>query len=386
MPRFLRPWPAERRDSVAVMDEDVASAPEWAAEYLVDAPLAAGLIGAQFPSLRGAQVEALATGWDNTVFLVGRHWVFRFPRRAVAVPGLSREIAVLPRLAPRLPLPVPVPEFAGAPSGGYPWPFWGARLLPGHELAESQLPDAAREAAAAGVGSFLRALHSPALAAAFGPGLQVDPLRRGDVGLRAACARERLDRLVRRRIWVPGGAAERLLAGAERLSQAGPGNIAPPGSGPPGGGPPGGGPPGGGPSGGGPSGGGPSGGGPPGGGRPGSAAKTAASVGSPVVSHGDLHVRHLLVNDDGRPTGVIDFGDLCLADPGVDLSLAYGGFAGRARAALLAAYGPVSPAQQMLARVLAVFLCAALADYAAAQARPRLLREALAGLSRATAG
>ena len=107
---------------------------------------------------------------------------------------------------------------------------------------------------------------------------------------------------------------------------------------------------------------------------------------SPVVVHGDLHVRHLLVDDDGQAAGVIDFGDLCLADPAVDLSLAYGGFAGPARAALFAAYGPVSSEQEIRARVLAMFLCAALAEYAASQARPQLLREALTGLGRSTAG
>jgi hypothetical protein len=59
---------------------------------------------------------------------------------------------------------------------------------------------------------------------------------------------------------------------------------------------------------------------------------------------------------------------------------------GPARAALLARYGPVSPEREIRARVLALFLCAALAVYAAADGCPRLLREALAGLVRATAG
>ncbi|HUK72648.1 MAG TPA: phosphotransferase [Streptosporangiaceae bacterium] len=320
-----------------MMDEDAAvGEPEWAAEYPVGRTQAAELIGAQFPSLRGAQVEPLASGWDNTIFLVAGHWVFRFPRRAVAVPGLRREIAVLPRLAPWLPLPVPVPEFAGAPSAGYPWPFWGARLLPGHELAESHLPDAARKPAAAGVGRFLRALHDPGVAAAVGPSLQVDPLRRGDACLRAGLARERLDALARRGIWAHRGPADRLLTEAEQLTGSGFGSGEPP-------------------------------------------------AVSPVVVHGDLHVRHLLVGDDGQAAGVIDFGDLCLADPAVDLSLAFGGFAGPARAALLAVYGQVSPQQEIRARVLAIFLCAALADYAAAQGRAQLLRETLAGIGRATA-
>src|SRR3954467_12842967 len=100
---------------------------EWDPEHTVSADDAAGLIGGQFARLRGAPAEALATGWDNTVFLVGGEWVFRFPRRSVAVPGVRREIGLLPELAPRLPLPVPRPEFAGRPSPAYPSPFWPAR-------------------------------------------------------------------------------------------------------------------------------------------------------------------------------------------------------------------------------------------------------------------
>ncbi len=297
--------------------------PQWAPEHVVEAAEAAGLIGAQFPELRGAPVEALATGWDNTVHLVDRCWVFRFPRRAVAVPGVAREIAVLPRLAPRLSLPVPVPELVGHPADGYPWPFWGARLVPGVELADAGLPDAERVPAAAGVGAFLRALHDVEPA---GFTLPWDPMRRGDPPTRAGKAREALDRLAEKGVWTPDPAVEALLSAAARAS---------------------------------------------------------APDGPTVVVHGDLHIRHVLVDGGGRPAGVIDWGDLCLADPAVDLSLAYGGFAGAARAALLSAYGPVPPERELAARVLAVSLCASLAEYAAADDRPVLLAEALAGLRRA---
>src|SRR3954469_17870597 len=43
-----------------------------------------------------------------------RHLVFRFPRRALALPAFRRELTVLPRLAPLMPLPVPVPELIAA--------------------------------------------------------------------------------------------------------------------------------------------------------------------------------------------------------------------------------------------------------------------------------
>lgn len=305
------------------MDDPVPAAPAWEAEYAVGEAEAAALVAARFPELARCRVEPLAVGWDNTVHRVGE-WVFRFPRRAVAVPGLLREAAILPRLAPRLPLPVPVPELVGGPAGGYPWPFWGARLLPGRELAGAALPDGAREPAAAALGGFLRALHDPALAAEFAD-LPRDPMQRADPGVRAPMARESLDRLARRG-HPPDPAAGALLAEGERL------------------------------------------------GPPGDAV---------VLSHGDLHLRHLLVDPAGRAAGVIDWGDVCLADPAVDLSLAYAAFAGAARAALLAEYGPVDPRRELRARVLAVFLCAVLAEYALGTGDAPLLAEALAGIGRA---
>jgi Ser/Thr protein kinase RdoA (MazF antagonist) len=109
-----------------------------------------------------------------------------------------------------------------------------------------------------------------------------------------------------------------------------------------------------------------------------------APVGAPVLAHGDFHLRHLLVTADGAATGVIDWGDACLADPAVDLSMAYGGFAGPARAALLSAYGGmVDEERELRARVLAIGLCAALADYADDVGMPALLAESRAGIARA---
>jgi aminoglycoside phosphotransferase (APT) family kinase protein len=45
-------------------------------------------------------------------------------------------------------------------------------------------------------------------------------------------------------------------------------------------------------------------------------------TGPPVWLHGDLHPLNVLV-DDGRPSAVIDFGDLTAGDPATDLSLAW---------------------------------------------------------------
>jgi aminoglycoside phosphotransferase (APT) family kinase protein len=301
------------------------TSPEWEAEHVVGPDRAAALVAAQFPSLRGLPVEPMAQGWDNTVHLVGGEWVFRFPRRAMALPGFRREIAVLPRVAASLPLAVPVPELVGEPAADYPWPFWGARMIPGTELAEAAVPDEARVELGRRTGEFLRVLHEPPLATVAGA-LPVDPMRRADAGLRAAMADEWLGRLRQRGLPVDETKFGRLLEEGARL-------------------------------------------GPP--------------PGEPRLAHGDLHVRHLLVDGDGAACGVVDWGDVCLADPAVDLSLAYAAFAGAAREALLDEYGGVSRERELRARILAVCLSAVLAEYAAAEGRDALLVEALGGLDRA---
>ena len=66
---------------------------------MVDAELAARLLAAQFPQLE--RVEALGAGWDYSAFRVDDEYVFRFPRRAVVLPGMEREIATLPGSAAR---------------------------------------------------------------------------------------------------------------------------------------------------------------------------------------------------------------------------------------------------------------------------------------------
>ncbi|HEU5158464.1 MAG TPA: phosphotransferase [Streptosporangiaceae bacterium] len=304
--------------------------PVWAPERVVSADEAAELIGEQFAGLRGAPIEPLSTGWDNTVHLVDGTWVFRFPRRAFALPGVAREIAALPVLAPRLPLPVPVPELVGRPTRRFPWPFWGGLLVPGAELAEAGLSNAARVGVARGVGAFLRALHDPGLVAKVeGAELPRDPMRRGDPGVRAPGAREALARLDEQGVRAVDPALDRFLAAA---------------------------------------------------------ADAPAPSGADVICHGDLHVRHVLVAGDGTAIGVIDWGDLCLGDPVVDLSLAYSAFAGPARAAFLSAYGrPVDADREVAARVLAVNLSTALAVYAADIGDARLLAESLAGIDRVLA-
>src|SRR5689334_25243495 len=131
----------------------------WNPEVVVDEELARALIGDLVPDLRDAPLRLLGEGWDSTVWRAGEEWVFRFPRREMVVPGFLREVEVLPRLAPSLPLPVPVAELRGEPDERFRWPWAGFRLLPGREPVEAGTDAAARAGHGRELGRFLRALH-----------------------------------------------------------------------------------------------------------------------------------------------------------------------------------------------------------------------------------
>jgi aminoglycoside phosphotransferase (APT) family kinase protein len=167
----------------------------WSAELTVSADLALALIERQFPQLAPARVELLGAGWDNTAFRVNDAFVFRFPRRQVAVPWLECETRLLPTIAARLPLPVPNPVFVGRPAEAYPWPFSGYPMVPGRTACGAALDDEQRTAAAVPLARFLAALHGIPAAEAALHGAGPDTIARLDVGRRVARARDQLAQL-----------------------------------------------------------------------------------------------------------------------------------------------------------------------------------------------
>ncbi len=135
-------------------------APTPPAEIDLSAPIVRELLVLQHPELADLPLALLANGWDNVLFRLGDELVVRLPRRALAAALVEHEQTWLSLLAPRLPLPIPAPTHVGVPALGYPWRWSVVPYLDG-EIA-ARVPFADPAAAAAALGSFLRALHQPA--------------------------------------------------------------------------------------------------------------------------------------------------------------------------------------------------------------------------------
>lgn len=275
----------------------------WKPEFPVDARRAALLAARLLPETVGLTPIRVGEGWDNDVWRFGE-WTLRFPRRPLAVELIQVEAKVLPAIAPLLPIAVPAAEHVGRASADHPAPYIAHRYLPGTTLDRARLDGAARARLAPQIAAFLSALHGLSVPMVRAHGAPDDDAKR-DVSRRRALIRERLPRLRGTRYgpW---------LEGLRTVADA-----------------------------------------------PGPAPGERRSV-----CHGDLYPRHLLVDGRGDLCGALDWGDVMISHPGIDLSIAWTFLPPKARAAFFAAYGPIDAGTETLARVSAAHYATALGLYA----------------------
>jgi aminoglycoside phosphotransferase (APT) family kinase protein len=229
-------------------------------ELDIDVSLVRRLLATQFAQWSALPIEPVTPrGTDNALYRLGDDMVVRLPRRPRTAGPLAKERQWLPKLAPLLPLPVPLPLADGMPGEGYPFAWSVYRWLTGESATLARVDDSDR--LAGDLARFVAALQQIDSAGGPAPGednfFRGEPLTRRDDATRGAIAS-----LAGR---IDADAATAAWAAALR---------APPWDGP------------------------------------------------PVWVHGDLDARNLLVAD-GRLSAVIDWGCLGVGDPACDVMVAW---------------------------------------------------------------
>ncbi|MFF3484468.1 aminoglycoside phosphotransferase family protein [Streptomyces sp. NPDC002701] len=242
----------------------------------IDAALARRLVDTQFPRWAELPLELLdPVGSDHVIYRLGEDLAVRLPRHEGAVGQARKESEWLPRLAPHLPLAIPVPVEVGEPDFAYPWPWAVTRWLDGEVATAEALSDSSR--AAAQLAEFLTALQT------FVPDDSLVEDTREDLTGRPLGDR---DRATRAAIAEVDGAFD--AAALTELWEA--------------------------------------------------ALSAPGWDGPPVWFHGDFHTGNLLTVA-GRVSAVIDFGGLGIGDPACDLIIAYTLMSAGSRAAFRATLG-----------------------------------------------
>lgn len=257
--------------------------PEKTHTKQLDVPLVRRLLEAQFPQWADLPLRPVEhDGWDNTTFRLGDDMSVRLPSHAAYEPQVTKEHEWLPKLAPQLPLPIPISLAMGEPSDDFPLRWSVRRWVDGEIALRAPIDDLALFAS--DVAGFLTALYSidatggpPAGlhshfrgGALTGPSFHPAPeCRSFDVQTRRAMAvlGDRVDRVACTEVW--------------------------------------------------------------------EAALTTSWDREPVWVHGDIAPDNLLVRD-GRLSAVIDFGCSAVGDPACDLLMAWAFFSGPSREAFRA--------------------------------------------------
>ncbi|NUP00316.1 MAG: aminoglycoside phosphotransferase family protein [Nonomuraea sp.] len=130
-------------------------------ETEITAELVRDLLRDQHPDLADRPVRLGARGWDNQLWRLGDDLAVRMPWATQSADELLlKEHAWLPALAPRLPLPIPVPQRLGEPSDLFPRAWIVTTWVPGEPADRAPVTRGAEAADA--LAAFLTALHRPA--------------------------------------------------------------------------------------------------------------------------------------------------------------------------------------------------------------------------------
>ncbi|MFC7786276.1 MULTISPECIES: phosphotransferase [unclassified Rossellomorea] len=297
----------------------------WDAEVAVTIEQAKALIENQFPELHPAKIDIIDYGFDNTVMNVNSSWVFRFPRREIAVKLLETEGKLLPLLdAKNLGLRIPVPTFFGESSPQYKWPFLGYRYVEG--TIPSRASGVVREGESAlKLAWFLKKLHLTDVSEALKRGVPYDELNRLDVEKRIPALEKNIQEIIELNLFFQAGKLKDYL------------KYVP--------------------------------------------IKPLPS--ETTLVHGDLHFKNMVVNENGILSGILDWGDVHIGHRAIDLNLAYSYLNPAGRELFFKEYGEVEEVELEYARFKAICTNVVLLLYGYHEEQPHTVAEAQKSLERA---
>ncbi|WP_195155524.1 phosphotransferase [Candidatus Protochlamydia phocaeensis] len=284
--------------------------------------MALQLIREQFPNLSAKNIRLLGSGWDNTAFIIDEELIFRFPRREIALPLLEAEWCALPKLASRLPVPIPIPQWKGSPTSHFPWPFIGYRLISGFTACYANLLEEGRAALAEPIAQFLARLHATPKSEISECHLPENNQFRIDGTLLTTKIGKNFEEL----------SLLGLLENRKKLEDV---------------------------------------------------VQNLQHFKAPVNSflvHGDFYVRHLLVNQKHDLVGVIDWGDVHWGDPAIDLAIAHSFLPVQAHKSFRTAYGEITEETWALAKLRAIYSSTLLTLFGYHSDDPNIMREGLRSL------
>jgi aminoglycoside phosphotransferase (APT) family kinase protein len=135
----------------------------------IDAALVRDLLAEQFPQWRDLPVRPVEhSGNDHRIFRLGDELSVRLPSAPWYVPQVEKEQTWLPRLAPHVPLPIPIVEGSGRASELFPAPWSVYRWMDGMPASRSDISDWTRFTAT--LAEFLVRLRDVDATGAPGPG------------------------------------------------------------------------------------------------------------------------------------------------------------------------------------------------------------------------
>lgn len=296
--------------------------PQWQAECKVNEALAQQLIETQFPELKPVKLVWLGEGWDNVVYRVNDRYVFRFPRRQMGADLIVAEEQLLPHLASRLPIHIPTPLFFGKPTDEFCWPFLGYQFLAGRSACAMHLTMDERAALAEPLAAFLKALHSIIADEAYALGAQDDNLGKLNVEQWYPRALANLEAIKNKKLFTHVNNLIDLLESLKNIKDDGP----------------------------------------------------------HVLIHGDLYARHLLINDHCQLSGIIDWGDVRVGNPAIDLKIVFDFLPPAAHSTFFEHYGCITEQTKQLALFRAICHTSVVVLYSNDIDDQDLLHEGLIGL------